>query len=175
MQLAITILAKKSSASIADILASVNTNKCRILEFSLSDFSHSVTAAYLLVEGNWNGLAKLETVLENLQKRLEVKICTLHVEPQKLACEYIPYGLEVIAIDQDDILQNIVAFLSTHHVVIENIKVCCFPDSYTQTPLFSSSFVLLVPLDVQLMSFREEIFNFCDDCNLDAIFEAIKR
>jgi glycine cleavage system transcriptional repressor len=175
MQLAITILGKKPTAFIADVLTAVSNQKCNILELNLSDFSHSATAAYLLVEGNWNCLAKLETALEHLQKRLDVKIYSLHTEPQKLDCEYIPYTFEIISIDHDSILQDLLAFLATHRVVVGEIKANCYPASYTQTPLFSAKFILLIPLEIHLLSFREEILDFCDNCNIDAIFEPIKR
>lgn len=175
MQLAITILGKKSSAFIAEILTAIATHKCNILEFSLSDLSHSATAAYLLVEGCWNHLAKLETALEHSEKRLDIKIETLHIEPQEVTCDYIPYNLEIISIEQDSILQNLLTFLATHRMVLEKIKSCCYPASYSQTPLFSAKLIILIPLDVHLLSFREELLNFCDDCNVDAIFEPIKR
>lgn len=175
MQLAITILGKRSTAFITDVLAAITTHKCNILELCLSDFSHSSTAAYLLVEGSWNCLAKLETGLDHLQKRLDVKIYSLHTEPQEVACDYMPYNLEIISINQNAILEDVLTFLMTHHIVVEEIKASCYPASYTQTPLFSARFIILIPLDIHLLSFREEILTFCDDCNVDAIFEPIKR
>jgi glycine cleavage system transcriptional repressor len=175
MQLAITLLGKKSTAFIAEILAAIATHKCNILELRLSDFSHSATAAYLLVEGSWNCLAKLETALDNLQKRLDIKIHSLHTLSQQVVCDYMPYSLEIISINHDAILQDVLVFLSSHRIVIEQIKASCYPASYTQTPLFSAKFIILVPLDIHLLSFREEILSFCDDSNVDAIFEPIKR
>lgn len=175
MQLAITVLSKKSTGFVTEILTALVTHKCNILELSVSDFSHSATAAYMLVEGSWNCLAKLETVLEHLQKRLDIKISMLHTEPQEVTCNYIPYKLEIISIEHDSILQNLLTFLATHRMVIEKIKSCCYPASYSQTPLFSAKLIILIPLDIHLLSFREELLNFCDDCNVDAIFEPIKR
>lgn len=174
MQLAITILGKQSTAFIADILTAVTTHKCTILELNLSDFSNSA-AAYLLVEGNWNCLAKLETVLEHQQKRLDVTIYTLHLEVQQIVSEYIPYNLEIISINQDSTLQDLLTFFATHQIVTKEIKACCYPAYYTQTPLFSAKFILLIPVDIQLLSFREELLDFCDSSNVDAIFEPIKR
>jgi glycine cleavage system transcriptional repressor len=175
MQLAITILSKKSTVFIVDVLAAITTHKCTILELSLSGFSDSATASYLLVEGNWNCLAKLEIMLESLQKRLDIKIYSLHLEPHGIVCEYMPYSLEILSINQDGILQDLLTFLATHQIVTKEIKASCYPASYTQTPLFSAKFVLLLPLDIHLLSFREEILDFCDGTNVDAIFEPIKR
>jgi glycine cleavage system transcriptional repressor len=127
------------------------------------------------VEGNWNCLAKLEIVLEHLQKRLDVKICSQHLEAQQVDSEYIPYNLEIISISQDGILQDLLTFLATHHIVAKEIRASCYPASYTQTPLFSAKFTMLIPVDIQLLSFREELLDFCDGSNIDAIFEPIKR
>lgn len=175
MQLAITILGKQSTVFIADVLTAVTIHKCNILEFNLSDFSNSATAAYLLVEGSWNCLAKLENALEHLQKRLGITINSLHLEAQQTVSEYIPYTLEIIAISQDGILQDLLTFLATHHVVAKEIKASCYPASYTQTLLFSAKLVLLIPIDIQLLTFREELLDFCDGSNVDAIFEPMKR
>lgn len=175
MRLAITILGEKSTAFIAEVLTTTSTHKCNILELSFSDFSHSATAAHLLVEGNWNYLAKLETSLVHLQKRLNIKVCTVHLESQDVVAHAMPYSLEIIAISYEDILQDIMSFLSTHQIVVKEIRSSTYPAAYTQTPLCHANFVLLIPLEIHLILFREELINFCDDCNIDAIFEPIKR
>jgi glycine cleavage system transcriptional repressor len=175
MQLAITILGTKPAESITDILNAVNAHKCTILELSFSDLSHSAAAAYFLVEGNWNCLAKLETALEHLQKRLNITITSLHLEEQEFSSEYIPYTLEIISINQDGILQDLLTFLATHCIIAKELQAHCYPAPYTQTPIFSAKCVLLIPFDIQLLSFREELLDFCDNANIDAVFEPIKR
>lgn len=175
MQLAIIILGKKSTVFITDILTAITTHKCNILEFNLSDFSHSATVAYLLLEGNWNCLAKLEIALEHLQKRLDITISTLHLEAQEVVCEYIPYNLEIIGINEEGILPDILTFLDSRHIIAQEIKSSCYPAAYTETLLFSAKFVLVIPIYIQLMRFRDELFDFCDSLNVDAVFEPIKR
>ena len=174
MQLVITILAKRPTIFMADILTSISTCKCTILELSFADFS-STAAAYLLIEGSWNCLAKLETLLEHLQKRLDVKIYSLRLEDQESPCEYIPYNLEVVAINHECILEDTLKFLTSRHIRIGEIKANCYPASYTQVQLFSAKFILFIPFNIQILSFREELLCFCDSSNVDAIFEPIKR
>lgn len=175
MQLAITILGKKQTPFIAEVLAAISNHKCTILELSFSDFSNATNAACLLVEGNWNGLAKLEIALEHLQKRLDIVISSLHLEPQVFDFEYIPYNLEIISINQDGILQDLLIFLATHHIIAKEINASCFPAHFSQTMLFSAKLVLLIPTRIQLLGFRDELFDFCNGSNVDAIFEPIKR
>jgi glycine cleavage system transcriptional repressor len=175
MQLAITVLGKTHTTFIPDVLAAIANYKCHILELSVSHLSQSTIAAYLLVEGNWNYLAKLENNLENLQKRLEIKVHSLHTEEKKNTDDLIPYNLETISIDREGTIQDMLTFLLTHHIAIAEIKTNCYPALYSYTPVLSTKFIILIPADIQLISFREELLNFCDNCNVDAIFEPLKR
>ncbi|MDQ7090218.1 MAG: ACT domain-containing protein [Methylococcales bacterium] len=174
MHLAITALSQSPTHFIADILEAVTHCHCNILELRSTHLEKSAIAAYLLVEGNWNHLAKLESILNSLQKRLNVQIHTQQTKTLNLKKPYITYKLETISINQQNITQDIITFLSTRNILIDEIKASCRPDYTTQTSIFSSYFILLIPVDIQLSVLREEILNFCDDFNLDAIFEPVK-
>jgi glycine cleavage system transcriptional repressor len=175
MQLAITVLGKRSTFFMSDVVTAITTCKCNILELSASSFSHATLAGYLLVEGSWHCVAKLENLLDNLEKRLNVQIQILHTESQQPSQDYIPYRLETITIDQEGIIQDILTFLIARHIVIAEIKSSCYPAPYTQTRLLSTTFVIFIPLAIQILSFREEVLAFCDTSNIDAIFEPIRR
>jgi glycine cleavage system transcriptional repressor len=177
MRLAITVLGKKSTAFMTNILATIATCKCNILDLNVSRFSESTVAAHLLVQGNWNYLAKLESHLEQLEKRLDIKIHSLHTEPPQTTDseDSIPYTLETISINSEELIQDMMTFLLTHHITIAEMKCSCYPAVYSQTPLLATKFIILIPADIPLMCFREEMLNFCDNCNVDAIFEPIKR
>ncbi len=175
MRLAITVLGKKSAPFIPDVLAAIATCKCNILELNTSRYCGSTVAAHLLVQGQWNCLAKLETAFEHLQKRLEINIQTLHTEPPETDKEAIPYSLETISINSEDIIQDMITFLLAHRITVAEMRCSCYPALYSETPLLAVKFILLIPPHLSLMSFREEVLNFCDDCNLDAIFEPIRR
>ena len=75
MQLTISALGNQSAIFIADIIAAVSSCESKVLELRSSHLAQ-VTATYMLVEGNWNHIAKLESILESLQKRLEITIHT---------------------------------------------------------------------------------------------------
>ncbi|MGZ8193250.1 MAG: ACT domain-containing protein, partial [Methylobacter sp.] len=70
MQITITALGNIQTNFIAEILPAIRDCKCTILEIRLSRLAQS-TAAYLLIQGNWNQVAKLENTLDSIQKRLE--------------------------------------------------------------------------------------------------------
>ncbi len=174
MQLAITALGNQSTRFIAEILAAISSCECNVLELRSSHLAQS-TASYLLVTGNWNHIAKLESILESLQKTLEIQLHTLRPESNQKEIDGIPYSLETISIDQINVIENITSFLFDHGIVIEEINASCYQAPYIKTSIFSTKFILLIPAEVRLLALREEFLDFCDNLNIDAIIEPIKR
>ena len=175
MHLAITALSQSPIYFIAEILDAVTQCHCHLLELRSTHLATSAITAYLSVEDNWNHLAKLEIILNNLQQHLQIQIHSQQTKSVSLPKTYISYKLKTIAINQQSITQDIVIFLNTHNILIEEIKASYHPDYTTQTPIFSTQFSILIPIDIQLALLREEIFNFYDDLNLDALFEPIRQ
>ena len=174
MQITITALGNQSTPFISEILAAVSSCHCNVVELRLSHLAQS-TASYLLVDGNWNHIAKLETILDSLQKRLEIQIHTLRPETEPKEPEGIPYSLETISLDHNNVIEDITSFLLDHRIRIEEITASSFQGPYIQSSIFSTKFILLIPPEVRLLALREEFLDFCDNLNIDAIIEPIKR
>lgn len=174
MQLAITALGNHQINFITEILPAIRDCKCSILEIRSTRLAQS-TAAYLLVQGNWNQIAKFENMLESIQKRLDVKIHTLRPEQKDKPKDCIPYSLETLSLDRDNVTEAITAFLCMREIDIEEINGSCYQAPYIQTPVFSTKFVVLIPPQLHLLTLREEFMDFCDRLNIDAILEPIKR
>jgi len=174
MQLTISALGNKSTHFIAEIIAAVSSCESNVLELRSSRLAQ-VTALYMLVDGNWNHIAKLESILEGLQKRLEINIHTLRTETTHTESEGIPYTLETISLDRDNVIEDITSFLFDHEISIEEINASSYQAPYIQTAIFSTKFILFIPPEVQLLVFREEFLDFCNSLNIDAIIEPIKR
>jgi glycine cleavage system transcriptional repressor len=83
--------------------------------------------------------------------------------------------LETISLDKDNVVEAISAFLLDREIGIEDITGSCYQAPYIQTSVFSTRFIILIPSHIQLISLREEFLDFCDQANIDAIFEPIKR
>ena len=174
MQLAITALGNHQIKFISEILPAVRDCKCTILEIRSSRLAQS-TAAYLLISGNWNQIAKFESTLDLIQRRLNIKVHTLRPDQKDKAKECIPYSLETISLDRDNVTESITAFLFDREIEIEEITGSCYQAPYIQTSVFSTKFVVLIPPQLHLLSLREEFMDFCDQLNIDAILEPIKR
>ncbi len=174
MQLSITALGNFNTHFIAEILPVIRDCKCSVLEIRTSRLGQS-NASYLLIQGNWNQIAKVESALESLQNRIEIKISTLRTEAKEKGKECIPYTLETISLDKENIVESITAFLMEHNIDIEEITGSSYQAPYALTSVFSTKFVILVPPQIHLLSLREEFLDFCDHLNVDAILEPIKR
>jgi glycine cleavage system transcriptional repressor len=174
MQLTITALGNHQINFIAEILPAVRDCKCNILEIRTSRLAQC-TAAYLLIQGNWNQIAKFESTLDIIQRRLDIKTHTLRPEQKDKPQECVPYSLETISLDRDNVTESITTFLFDRSIEIEEITGSCYQAPYIQTSVFSTKFIILIPPQLHLLSLREEFLDFCDRLNIDAILEPIKR
>jgi glycine cleavage system transcriptional repressor len=174
MQLAITVLGSSQTRFMAEILPAIRDCKCHILEIRSSNVGQAI-AGYLLIQGNWNQIAKFESTLELIQKRLDIKVQLLRTEEKEKIPEYLPYSLETISLAYENIIESIGTFLLDRDIAIEEITGSSYQAPYLQTSVFSSKFILLVPASVSLLMLREEFMDLCDQLNIDAILEPIKR
>ncbi len=176
MQLVISVITSNQTDLIAEILPVIRDCNCNIVEIRFSQLSKA-SAAYLLVQGNWNQIAKVETTLEHIEKRLNIKIQTIRPETkdkEKLA-DCIPYSLETISLDKNSVVESITTFLMDRNILIEEINGSSYQAPYIQSSVFSTKFIILAPPELALLSLREEFLDFCDQLNIDAILEPIKR
>jgi glycine cleavage system transcriptional repressor len=174
MQLAITALGKLNTYFIAEILPIIRDCQCHVVEIRASRLGQS-SASYILIQGNWNQIAKVENALDQIQKRMDIKIHMLRTETKDKGKETVPYTLETISLDKESIIESITTFLLGRDIEIEEITGSSYQAPYAQTSVFSTKFVVLVPPQTHLLSLREEFLDFCDHLNIDAILEPIKR
>jgi len=178
MQLAITALGSNQINFIVEILPAIRDCNCSILEIRSSRLGKSA-AAYLLVQGNWNQVAKLESTLDSIQKRLDIKLNVLRPEQKDKEKDKekdcLPYSLETISLDRDNVVESITSFLFEREIAIEEISGSSYQAAYIQSAVFSTKFIILIPSQLPLLNLREEFLDFCDQLNIDAILEPVKR
>ena len=89
--------------------------------------------------------------------------------------DYLPYSLETISLDRDNVIESITSFLFDRDIGIEEISGSSYQAAYIQSTVFSTKFIILVPSQLSLLNLREEFLDFCDQLNIDAILEPVKR
>jgi glycine cleavage system transcriptional repressor len=174
MQLAVTILGSRTKKIISDILLAISDCKCTIVEISSSQLGQAI-AVYLLIEGNWNHIAKFENTLETIQKNLGLQIHSVRSDKSEKTTQGMPYSLEIIALDQDNIIQSVVTFLCENDISIQEFSASRYQAAYNQSMVFSARFIVIIPKESPLLSVREQFLDFCDQLNVDAILEPVKR
>lgn len=174
MQLTITVLGYTQSDFIGRLLSTVDDCNCSVLELRVNRLM-ACTAAYLLVNGEWNQIAKLETLLESLEKKLEIKIHRLRPGKYTSKDEFTPYSLEIVSLERQDALLSMTTFITGHNITIEEIFSSHYQDPYSQSALVTTRFILLIPPEIRILNLREDFMGFCDHINVDVILEPIKR
>ena len=131
-------------------------------------------AVLLLIEGQWNSLAKLEDQIEQVQERLGMTISLKRTEQKKPAGAMLPYAVDVVALDHPGIVHNLANFFSQRGINIQDLSTSNYSAAHTGTQMFSVHMVLDVPGETQIAGLREEFLDICDQLNLDAVIEPMK-
>lgn len=131
-------------------------------------------ALIMLVAGPWNGLSKLEGQLEPLGAQLGLTIVHKRTQKRERLQPAVPYSVEVVAMDHPGIVHKLSAFFSRHAINIEELQTSTYPAPHTGTPMFSVNMTVGVPANVHIPTLRGDFLDYCDDLNLDAIFEPVR-
>lgn len=131
-------------------------------------------AMQLVVEGNWNNIAMLETSLPALEKRQELILQFKRTELRPPSDNLLPYGVEAVSVQQAGIVHHLAHFFSSRGINIAELVTNAYSASTTGTPMFSVQLTVNVPADLQIAALREEFMDFCDHLNLDAVLEPVK-
>ncbi len=174
MQLAITVLSDSPFDAISELILSTIACGCHIADIKSSRFG-DLHCAYLLVEGNWNQLAKYESTLHATEKKLQLKIHSTRIEKKRVLVDEMPYLIEIIGLASSDALHKVVQFLGEKDVTIEEINGRRYQAPYLEAQLFSTRLVISISSSVSLFQLRDELMYVCDQLNVDLIFEPFRN
>ena len=176
MQLVITALGENRPDVIVELTRTIKDARCTILESRLTELGLEF-AGHLLVEGNWNHIVRLENALESLAHRSALKIHLLRAREPEAPKEddSLPYAIDIFATDQINNIHDLSAFLADRHIAILDLSTSRYPAPYTGSALFIAHLIVKIPAGTRIVSLRDEFLDFCDQLNLDAILEPVKR
>jgi glycine cleavage system transcriptional repressor len=177
MQLVITILGKNQPDLIIELTRTIKEAKCTVVESRMTELGLQF-AGHLMVEGNWNHIARLENALEALASKCQLRIQTMRAEETEVEPQEepgLPYAIDIFATDQINNINDLSEFLANRGVSILDISSSRYPAPYTQAPLFLAHMIVRIPIGMRIVSLRDEFLDFCDQMNLDAILEPVKR
>jgi len=128
----------------------------------------------LLVSGNWNNLARLEDQVGQIGQKLDMSLSIKRTEPKQRNGEFLPYAVDVVALDHPGIVHNLANFFSQRSINIQDLSTTSYAAAHTGTQMFAVHMSLDVPADTHIATLREEFLEFCDQLNLDAVIEPLK-
>jgi glycine cleavage system transcriptional repressor len=167
----IVILASgaKSTDFYAKLCEIISDMDCFISQAKGATFGAESTCA-ILVTGNWNNIAKLETACNKLSDKTTTVI-TKRTERSVSELQALPYSIHVIATDQVGLVSNICLFLKEHGTQVENFEVETYLSNYSSTPMLAITISMCVPSHTSIAELREQFLIFCEDLNIDGVIE----
>jgi glycine cleavage system transcriptional repressor len=131
-------------------------------------------AILLLVDGQWNQLAKLEDSVGEMEQSLGLTIVTRRTEPKSPSSTLLPYAVEVVSLDHPGIVHHLARFFSERGINIEDMSTTSYAAAHTGTPMFAVNMHVGIPSDIHIAALRDDFMGFCDGMNLDAVLEPLK-
>lgn len=177
MQLVITVLGNNQPDLIIELTHTIKEAKCMVVESRMTELGRQF-AGHMMVEGNWNHIARLENALDTLANRFQLKIQMMRAEETEgevIEEPGLPYAIDIFATDQINNIHDLSEFLANRGVSILDISSSRYPAPFTTAPLFLAHMIVRIPVGMRIVSLRDEFLDFCDQMNLDAILEPVKR
>ncbi|NOY73084.1 MAG: glycine cleavage system protein R [Gammaproteobacteria bacterium] len=171
--LVITALGQDRPGIVSDLSQAILDTGCNILDSRMTVLGGEF-AILLMVSGNWNAIAKLESGHKSLGQKFELTVTTKRTNDRSARPELLPYAVDVVSIDHPGIVNQLAGFFSERNINIEDLRTDCYSAPHTGTPMFTVSLVIGIPAATHIASLREQFISFCDEYNLDAILEPVK-
>jgi glycine cleavage system transcriptional repressor len=131
-------------------------------------------AMLLLVSGNWATVGKLETALEKLSRDDSLNITIRKTDQRSQTDDFMPYGIDVVCLDQPGIVFNLASFFAARKIEIADLSTRQYSAAHTGSQMFAVQMSINIPGSTSLSQLREDFFELCDQLNLDAIIEPVK-
>lgn len=131
-------------------------------------------ALILLINGGDEAIATMQRRLPALEEELHLSITAKPTTPRVAEQRWLPYRVEVVAMDHPGIVHPITEFFSKQNINIEELETQTYAAPHTGTTMFSLSMTVAVPDAASISSLRETFIDFCDELNLDASFETAR-
>lgn len=171
--LVISALGKDRSGIVDQLSKTILDHDCNVADSRMTVLGGEF-AILLLIEGNWNTLAKLEDAIPALEQQLELTIIAKRTKERSSDTALLPYGVDVVSLDHPGIVHHLASFFSRRSINIEDMVTSSYAAAHTGTPMFSVHMTVGIPSHLHIATLRDEFMEFCDSLNLDAVLEPVK-
>lgn len=171
--LSISVLARSRPNIPLELFKAIRERGCEVEDCRIAPIGDRL-AANMVVSGNWSALGRLETALPGIAEKLDLQVRFERCEPRQINPEFRPYGAEVIAPQQQDLLVHLLEFFNGQDVEVAEISTQKYTSTYTGAEMCSVQMVLHVPVNQHPQALREAFMDLCDDLNADGMMDPIK-
>jgi glycine cleavage system transcriptional repressor len=172
--LVLIVLGALRAGSINELIKLIAHYECHIVDSRISALGQEF-AANILVAGNWNAIAKLESNLPLLETKLGLNILHRNTQLNEPNPKLLPYSIYITAQDSPDAVYKITQFLTHEKLAINSLYTNSYIAPYTEAPMINLTISISIPMSVHIADLRERFMLFCDDLNLDVIMEPQKN
>ena len=159
-------LVRALAAAFRDCGCSVKDSRMAVLG---SEF-----AMVMLLAGQWNAIAKAESMLPKLEAELDLSLHSRRTGPRADAAGFIPYSVEVIAVEHAGIMHDVSDFFARRDINVEDLCTVSYAAPHTGAPMYSLHMTVGIPVDSAIAAIRGEFMDFCDELNLDAMLTPLR-
>ncbi len=131
-------------------------------------------AVLMLISGNWHTLTKLEKALDELKQKDDLTITIKKTGEHAAQDDCIPYGVDVICLDQPGIVYHLSEFFALRDIEIADVVTRRYAAAHTGAPMFSVQMTVNIPGNAPIAQLRDEFLDLCEQHNLDSILEPVK-
>jgi len=131
-------------------------------------------AVLLLISGNWHTPAKLESAMQKLGDTHELSINLKKTGGRRDHSDCIPYGVDVVCLDQPGIVFHLSEFFSSRQIEITDLLTRRYAAPHTGAPMFSVQLTVSIPGSARIGQLRDDFHDLCEQLNLDSILEPVK-
>ena len=132
-------------------------------------------AVLLLISGNWHTLTKLENALDGLSESDALTITLKKTSSRTDQENCIPYGLDVVCLDQPGIVFQLADFFAARKIEIADVSTRQYSAAHTGAPMFSVQMTVNIPGSAPISQLRDDFLDLCEQLNLDSILEPVKQ
>ncbi len=171
--LAVAVLGEDRPETLEAVTYTVQECKCELLDSRLTLLG-DVVSMLLLIQGNWNTLARLETQLQKLERSHKLRCLIQRSHGFREYSDLRPYAVEVNTLERPMVVPRILDFFNSRSVRIVDFATRSYRVTHTATPMLAINLVIGIPEPIHAGMLRDEFFDMCDEYDWDGLLEPVQ-
>ncbi|GAB4392701.1 MAG: hypothetical protein Tsb005_07820 [Gammaproteobacteria bacterium] len=156
-----------------ELLSTIDKFDCNIIKAHHKHYGSLAHITWLL-EGSWNTIAKVESWVNKLSLKYQIRLEAERTEQVINLPQALPHMVQIMGIDKPGIMTEVYDFFTTEDLIILDLEMTNHIAPQNGTKIFTINILTLVPDGISLSELRERFILLCDELNVDGLMEAVK-